>query len=129
MEPMNRRARKRARQQREADEARERFRFGLLAAEVLRGGGFADLGVAVVDVEVIPRLDGDPRDMFAWLIFATVKEATAAAGPASKVALLGRACRLLGERGFPAEALATFDIGCTSLPEIEAGGGRFSFFR
>lgn len=40
--PMNKRARKRARQQQEAEEAEERFRFALLVGKVLRGG-LADL--------------------------------------------------------------------------------------
>jgi hypothetical protein len=126
---MNKRARKRARQQQEAEEAEERFRFALLAGQVLRGGGLADLCGQVVDVEIIPQFNGDPENMFAWLIFATTEDAAAAMQPETKPKIEERVHALLSEDGFPVEAVASFRIGYTSLPEIEAGGGRFLFFR
>jgi hypothetical protein len=126
--PLNKRARKRLRQEREAAEAAEHFRFGLLADDVLkRGSAFDDVGFTVADVEVMPHFDGRPEDMFAWLIFATREEAEAAKRATAR--LEARARALLAEGGFPAEALASFGLGYTSQPEIEAGGGRFYFFR
>lgn len=70
-----------------------------------------------------------PKNMFAWLIVASADEASSAALLESKEELERRARDLLSKRGFPTEALATFHLGFTSLPDIEAGGGRFAFFR
>jgi hypothetical protein len=126
--PLNKRARKRLRQQRESTEAAERFRFGLLAAAVLRrGDAFEDIGFTVADVEVIPHFDGRPEDMFAWLIFSNREEAEAAKLASAQLEVRARA--LLAEGGFPADALPSFGLGYTSEPEIEQGGGGFSFFR
>jgi hypothetical protein len=76
--PLNKRARKRLRQREEGEAAKRRFRYGLLAHETLRDHAFNDLGHSVVDVEVIPDLEGRPDDMWAWLIFETPEEAEAA---------------------------------------------------
>ena len=124
----NKRARKRLRQQAERSEAEHRFRFGLLVGETLEApDAFVDLHFAVVDVEVIAPLDGSPDNITAWLIFATGEEAAAAKHEAQ--ALSERARRLLDEHGFPRDALASFGLRFASEPEIEAGGGRFGFFR
>ena len=70
-----------------------------------------------------------PKNIFAWLIFATADEASCAALLESKEELERRARDLLSERGFPTEALASFHLGFTSLPDIEAGRGRCAFVR
>jgi hypothetical protein len=127
--PLNRRARKRERQKAEAASAEERFQFGLLAKEVLRQPIFADLGFLQSDVEVIPAFDGSPENMSGWLIFETRDQADLAKEPQAAVALLRRAQDRLVDSGFPVGAAATFKLAATSIPEIEAGGGRFHFFR
>jgi hypothetical protein len=107
----------------------EHFRFGVLAGRVLRDHPFDALGHAVVDVEVVPALDGSPADMWAWLIFRTPDEAHAASAPATAERLEACARALLAAAGFPAEALKSFRLAFTSQPEIDAAGGRFAFFR
>jgi hypothetical protein len=101
----------------------------MLAVETLRDGVFDDLGYPVADVEVVPNLDGSPENMWAWLIFEDPEVAQTAGQPDSSVRLEERARVALASRGFPVDALPSFHLRYTSLPEIEAGGGRFSFFR
>jgi len=126
---VNRRTRRRERKLKDAEEARIRFRFGLLADEALREHSFDDLGFQVVDVQVLPALDGSPGGMSAFLIFPTAQAAQAAREPGKSAQLLQRARDVLAASGFPADALAGFDLAYTSLPEIEAAGGRFAYFR
>jgi hypothetical protein len=123
---LNRRARKRLRQQREAAEARERFRFAILAGDVLRGWTLPDLALRVADVEIIPSFSGSPDQMFAWLIFSTADEAELA--NRSLKALEPAARQTLVAAGFPPAASLTFRLGATSWSAIEAGGGRFAYF-
>jgi hypothetical protein len=65
--------------------------------------------------------------MAAWLIFDSPSEASAAQARTDEVR--GFAAGLLALAGYPDEALGSFRIFYTSLPEIDAGGGRFGFFR
>lgn len=59
MDELNKRARKRARQEREAAEAAHDFRYGVLVAEALRTpGAFGPSGEGLVDAEVIPDFSG-----------------------------------------------------------------------
>lgn len=116
--------RRRKRERRLAGVA-HRFKFGTLAVHVLRQPIFTDFGFKPVDVEVIPSFDGSPKDMFAWLIFATGDEASRA----GEKQMAGRLLERARENGFPADAVSSFSIYFTSIPEIEAGGGRFYFFR
>ena len=76
----------------------------------------------------MPQLSGSPDDMFGWLIFASRAEATKAGSPRTADEILAKVRTALVDAGFP-EAIASFGIGFTSLPEIEADGGRFYFFR
>ncbi|MEU4476161.1 hypothetical protein [Micromonospora sp. NPDC023888] len=103
------------------------FRIGRLVAEALTAEAFKDSGHHVVDLEVIPSFDGSSEEMRAWLIFSMVEEAQAAREEAP--ALEERARAVLAKRGYPAEALPSFRLYFTSVPEIEAGGGRFYYFR
>ena len=103
------------------------FRFGRLVAEALTAEAFKDSGHRVVDREVIPPFDGSPEDMWVCLISSTAEEAQAAREEAP--ALEERARAVLATRGYPAEALPSFRLYFTSVPEIEAGGGRFYYFR
>jgi hypothetical protein len=105
------------------------WRFGLLAGRTLRDHAFDDLGYPIVDVEVIPPFDGSPEDMWVWLIFATPEMAASASEPDTSSILEERARELLAAREYPADALPSLRLRYTSSPEIEAGGGRFYFFR
>jgi hypothetical protein len=101
----------------------------MLVAEVLRRPLFADLGFEPVDVEVIPPLDGSPEDVFAWLIFESPDQAARAREPSTAAMLVERARNQIVLAGFPADAATSFGMDFTSTPDIEAGGGRFAFFR
>jgi hypothetical protein len=105
------------------------YRYGTLAGTAIRHGRFDDLGFQVADVEVIPDLTGAPEGMFIWFIFGTTEEADRAKRPDDAGRLIERARTELNAAGFPVEALPTVEFDSTSLPEIEAGGGRFYFFR
>ena len=130
MAGLNKRARKRIRQEKEAAQAAEDFRYGRLAAGALRApGAFGDIGDGLVDVEVIPDFTGRPEGMFAWLIFQTREQAHAAKDAAAAAAYQAHARQLLAGAGFPPAALPSFALGFTSESEIEEGGGRFHFFR
>jgi hypothetical protein len=105
------------------------WRFGTLAGQALRDHAFDDLGYPIVDVEVIPPFDASPADMWIWLIFETPEMAASAGESYTSAMLAERAKEVLVNRGYPANALSSLRLRYTSVPEIEAGGGRFSFFR
>ena len=108
--------------------SREQWRWGLLVGVTLRmPGAFAPLGLRVVDVEVIPDFGGSPNRMSAWLIFDSRPEASAAEARTEEVRAF--AAGLLATAGYSGAALPSFKTLYTSLPEIQAGGGRFAFFR
>ena len=108
--------------------AAERFRWGLLVGETLRRPrAFQPIGLDVVDVEVIPDLSGAPENMWAWLIFSSRADASAARVRSDEVRTY--AAGLLGAAGYPDDALGTFKTYYTSTDEIEAGGGRLVFFK
>ena len=126
MQP-NKRSRKRAAKTRAAVEARERFRYGLLAASTLKALSLEDLTLSLQDVEVVPGFLGEPEHMVGWLIFASGREAKRALGLALQ--LERRVKAALRASGFPSGAVDSFELKYTSQTEIEAGGGRFYFFR
>jgi hypothetical protein len=82
-------------------------------------------GFCFVDQEVIPNLDGTPDGMSAWFIcehaYARAKFDVHAAAEALK--------NKLRAAGFPQAAVGTLRTLVTSQTEIQAGGGRFYFFR
>jgi len=82
-------------------------------------------GLPFVDQEVIPNFDGTPNDISAWFIcehyYARERFDLQAATEALK--------NKLRETGFPQDALETLQTRMTSQTEIQAGGGRFYFFR
>jgi hypothetical protein len=128
MQP-NKRSRKRARQAEEADQARHRFRYALLAGATIRAISQKELGMTIVDVEILPQLSGDPDGMCGWLIFASQAEARLARAPAKAATLESKIRAALVGDGFPISSVGSFEVRYTSVPEIEAGGGRFAFFR
>ncbi|GAA0434312.1 hypothetical protein Acor_08720 [Acrocarpospora corrugata] len=128
-EPMNKRARKRLRQQREAAEARIHYAHLIEVESYLKVDGFAGLAPRPVDFEIICSFDGSPDNMTIWLIFATAEEAERVRDPAELAGYLEHARALLRREGYPQSGVDTLRLDSTSLPEIEDGGGRFFFFR
>ena len=126
---LNKRSRKRARQAEEVAAARHRFRYASLAAEALRGISLGELGLSIVDVEIFPELTGDPNGMCRYLIFASRAEVKRAQEAGAARSIQAKARAALTAAGFPVTAIGSFEVRTTSLPEIEAGGGRFNFFR
>ena len=81
----------------------------------------------IVDREFIGNLDGKPVDMFIWLICEARCDVETLRANAPEFLDLYR--ELLLARGFPREAADTLRTDATSLEDIEAGGGRFYYFR
>jgi hypothetical protein len=127
--PPNKRSRKRARQAEESEEARHRFRYASLAGDALRKISLEELGLSIVDVEILPDLTGDPKGMCGYLIFATRAEMRRAQKPGATRSIEAKVRSALANAEFPSSAIASFEIRTTSLPDIEKGGGRFNFFR
>jgi hypothetical protein len=101
----------------------QKFKWGLIVADYmkqLRVEGFRS-----VDQEVIPDFDGSPNGISAWFICehygATERFDAHAATEALKKKLLAA--------GFPQHGVETLRTYVTSQTEIQAGGGRFQFFR
>ena len=74
-----------------------------------------------------PELQREPQGLFCWFILGTEREKLTAKSRASEIEAEAR--RLLAQVGFPAVAIPSFKFGYTCQPEIDAGGGRFAFFR
>jgi hypothetical protein len=128
MQP-NKRSRKRARQAEEVGQARYRFRYALRAGAAIMGISLEEVGLTIVDVEILPQLSGDPDGMCGWLIFVSRAEATRARAPAKARKIESKVRAALVDDGFPTSSVGSFEVRYTSVPEIEAGGGRFAFFR
>ena len=99
------------------------FKWGLLLIDCMKQ--LRNEGLSFVDQEVLPNFDGSPNGIFAWFIcehFAAkerfdLRNATEALRSKMKAA------------EFPESAIETLRTGVTSQTEIQAGGGRFYFFR
>jgi hypothetical protein len=128
MQP-NKRSRKRTRQAKEAEQARHHFQYASLASATLKKISLDVVGVTIVDVEIVPQFSGAPDGMCGWLIFASRNEAKRARAPSTATKIESKARSALVEAGFPPSSVGSFEVRYTSLPEIEAGGGRFYFFR
>jgi hypothetical protein len=105
------------------------FKWGIMIVACMRR--LRDSGECVVpfvDCEVLPHFDGSPDDIFAWFICndGVANErfrAEALMDPTR------RRCAMAIEAGFPRESTDTLRTDVTSEEDIEAGGGRFAFFR
>ena len=87
-----------------------------------------DLPFPFVDCEVIPPLDGSAEDMFIWFI---VEDRTDVPGFREQ-GLEFTTTQLreaLLRRGYPSDALVSLRSDVTSMDDINAGGGRFYYFR
>lgn len=101
----------------------QKFRWALLVVDCmnqLRAEGFG-----FVDQEVLSNFDGSPEGIFAWFIcehyYARERFDLQVATEALK--------NKLRDAEFPQGAVETLRTGVTSQTEIQAGGGRFYFFR
>jgi hypothetical protein len=113
-----------------ASSTREHFEWGVLVVDCLKDlrkrTGF--IAVPFNDYEVLPSFDGRPDDIFVWFICETKTDANRfreSSLPDATDALKTE----LSARGFPQAALASMKSDCVSAQEIEAGGGRFFYFR
>jgi hypothetical protein len=75
----------------------------------------------------MPHFDGRPDDMFIWFICERAADVPLA--EAQRLELQAAFQQRMSARGFPKQAVDTLRSGVTSLEDIEAGGGRFYFFR
>ncbi|HET9305928.1 MAG TPA: hypothetical protein VFO46_07885 [Candidatus Sulfotelmatobacter sp.] len=82
-------------------------------------------GFHFLDQEVIPNFDGDPNGLVAWFICEDhdAKERFDLRGASEALK------KKMRDAGFPPGAVETIRTGVTSQAEIQAGGGRFYFFR
>jgi hypothetical protein len=101
----------------------QRFKWALLVLDCmkqLRAEGFR-----FADQEVIPNFDGTPDGISAWFICEHNHAREQFDLQAATQALKTR----LRSAGFPQDAVETLGTGVTSQTEVQAGGGRFYFFR
>jgi hypothetical protein len=82
-------------------------------------------GLSFIDQEVIPSFDGSPKGIFAWFICEHYSAREKFDLPVATEALRNK----LRDAKFPQGAMETLRTGVTSQTEIQAGGGRFYFFR
>lgn len=81
----------------------------------------------IIDIELLPHFDGRAEDMAIWYICEKRKSVRALRRKLKAVHQV--LMNAIKEEGFPESALDTFHVNCTSLQDIERGGGRFNFFR
>ena len=108
----------------------EHFTWGILVVDCLKTLREHNslFSVPFIDHEVIPNFDGTPDEIEVWFICTTKRdsdrfreECLVAATDALKAELT--------VREFPHQGIITLTTNCVSNEEIEAGGGRFYYFR
>jgi hypothetical protein len=82
----------------------------------------------VVDHELIASLAGSPDGMFVWCICRTDEEKRLFQDTEQSRFLAALKKRMI-EAGFPGSAVTSVQTRVVSQEEVEAGGGRFYFFR
>jgi hypothetical protein len=107
----------------------ERWRWGksLIACFDDLRAEFSAMEPPILDREVIPDLAGSPNGLVLWLICA--KSADVPRMSSQSDALRHLVTDAIARRGFAAEARDSLRLLFTSHEEIEAGGGRFYYFR
>jgi len=101
----------------------QKFKWALLVVECMKG--LRAEGFLFVDQEVMPNFDGTPNEMSAWFIcehYAARERFDAESANSAMNVKLQNA-------GFPQDGIETLRTRVTSQTEIQAGGGRFYFFR
>lgn len=88
---------------------------------------FSAMEPPILDREVVPDLAGGPNGLGLWLICA--KSADVARMSSQSDGLRRLVTDAMARRGFAAEARDSLRLFFTSREEIEAGGGRFHYFR
>ncbi len=88
---------------------------------------FATMKPPILDREVIANFSGSPNGLVLWLICA--KSADVRRMSAQKNVLRRLVTEAMARRGFADEARDSLQLYFTSHEEIEAGGGRFYYFR
>ena len=101
----------------------QKFKWALLVVDCMKG--LRDDGFPFVDQEVIPNFDETAHGISAWFICRDDNARERFALPRATKALKNK----LRSAGFPQDAVETLQTRVTSQTEIEAGGGRFYFFR
>jgi len=104
-------------------DSKQKFKWALLVVDCmkqLRAQGFP-----FVDQQVMPNFDGTPNKMFVWFICEHYYAGQRFDVQAATAALKNK----LRDAGFPQDGIETLRTGVTSQTEIQAGGGRFYFFR
>jgi hypothetical protein len=81
----------------------------------------------IVDREIMPHVGGRPDDLFIWFICERALDVPLA--QSQRLELQAAIQERMTAHGFPEEAVDTLQSGVTSLEDIEAGGGRFYYFR
>jgi hypothetical protein len=109
--------------------ADEHFRWGKLVVECARLLQERQaMPVAFVDVEVIRPFNGSPEGIFVWFICAKRAEVSPFRTDSLSIGTANLREALLSA-GFPALGAFSLRTDVTSLEDIEAGGGRFAYFR
>jgi hypothetical protein len=111
------------------EKADEHFRWGTLVVGCARQlSQHLALPVPFVDVEVIPPFDGSPDGISVWFICARRVQTPSFRTDSLAIATTELRKALLSA-GLPATGAASLRTAVTSLEDIEAGGGRFAYFR
>jgi hypothetical protein len=84
--------------------------------------------VAFADYEVIPDFTGSPEGMFVWFICDT-RALKLQFRDGALISCSDKLRSMAIAAGFPETAAASLMTDVTSKEDIEAGGGRFAFFR
>ena len=104
-------------------DSKQYFRWGLLLIDCMKQ--LRSEGLHFVDQEVIPDFDGTSNGLFAWFICEQYSATESFDLQGASEALKNK----MRDAGFPQGAVETLRTGITSQTEIQAGGGRFLFFR
>jgi hypothetical protein len=104
-------------------DADQKFNWALRIVECMKE--LKTEGFRFVDQEVMPNFDGTPNGIVAWFIC----EHHAAKGKFDLQAATKALKSKLRDAEFPQDAVKTLRTSVTSQTEIQAGGGRFYFFR
>ncbi|MBZ5666657.1 MAG: hypothetical protein LAO30_18850 [Acidobacteriia bacterium] len=100
-----------------------KFRWGQLLIDCMKQ--LREEGLPFIDQEVVPNFKGDSNGLAAWFICEHYSAKERFDLEASTEALKKK----MRDAGFPHHAVETLWTGVTSRTEIQAGGGRFHFFR